>query len=160
MNDQEIREIFQEAFDYANENTTCLKVPVGACFLTPGGNKYFSCNHTNNGMEQNCVYNGVCYKAKITGIFESCEETRKYCSSTHAEVNMINLISNNDRIPITGSILFITRYPCQNCATKVVEAGVDTVYYCGKVKISDEVEKLFRDNDVTVIHYPDIDFEY
>lgn len=159
MNEQEIRTIFQAAFNCAEMNTTCLKVPVGACFVSSDGSKYFSCNHTNNGMEQNCVYQGRCYKAFVTGIYESCEETRKYCSATHAEINVISLLKNYNVSP-KGGILFVTRYPCYNCAKNVVEAGIDTVYYCGKVEISDEVKELFAKNDITVMHYPDIDFEY
>jgi deoxycytidylate deaminase len=156
---QEAEVFFNRAFQYAEDNTTCLKVPVGALYKTPNGLNYLACNNTNNGPEGNCCQNGECYKAKVTGIYESCEETRKYCQSTHAEINMINILKQNNINPTDGT-LFVTRYPCWKCAKSIISYGFKEVHYCGKVEASGEVKQLFDDNNVRFFWYPNIDFEY
>lgn len=146
--------IFKEAADYADKFSTCRKVHVGACFIDEKGNKYFSCN---NGGSSNCNELGYCYKAHVTGIYESCEETRPYCQSVHAEVNMIKTLANKD---LSDGILLVSRYPCYNCAQSVVKAGIKHVKYCGIQEISNEVKQLFKDNNIEVEWFPQYDYEF
>lgn len=155
---------FDSAFEFAKCNSTCLKVNVGAVFAVPnrraknGFKLYHSCNRSND-VEKNCQVLKECYKAKVTGIYESCEETRKYCSAIHAEINMIENLKIENVNPSNG-VLYVTRYPCENCAKHVVEFGFTKVCYCGKQEISDEVKKIFEDNNVEVEWYPQYDYEF
>lgn len=149
-------DLFKEAYLYAKSNTTCRKVPVGALFLTHDSNKYLSCNKSK---DINCIDLGECYKAKITGIYESCEETRKYCKAIHAEINIIDILKENNINP-GGGILYVTRYPCYNCAANIVDYGIKHTRYCGRQEISNEVKELFNSHNVICEWIPELDFEY
>ena len=160
-------EMFKKAFEYANENSTCMKVSVGAAILDNNENVILSCNRSE---DFNCKEHNECYKAKVTGIYESCEETRKYCKAIHAEINMINKLNeiwNNstmDKIPdllkIYNNPLYVTRYPCENCCKKIIKNGFKYVKYCGKQEISENVKRLFEKANVKVEWFPEIDYEF
>lgn len=148
---------FDKAAEFAKRNCTCIKVPVGSLFVDLSNQEeYYECNRS---FDFDCKTQNECYKAKVTGIYESCEETRKYCKAIHSEVNMIELLKKNRVDPKSG-ILFITRYPCLNCAKKIVEFGFNIIAYCGKQEISDEVKQLFYENKIIVDWYPELDYEF
>lgn len=148
---------FHEAFNYAKKYSTCLKVYVGACFVTNDGRKFFSCNR---GEETNCQKEGKCHKAEVTGIYESCEETRKYCASVHSEINMINILKENNVNPADGT-MYVTRYPCLNCMTEMAKAGFKKIYFCGKSEGTDPEsnKKLAEEYGIEYEHFPKYDFE-
>lgn len=148
-------ELFNKIFEYASKNTTCNKLAVGACFVANDGKEFFSCNHENNG--HNCKKMNECYKFKVTGIYQSCEETRKYCQATHAEINMINYLKKLGVDPSDG-ILYVSRYPCENCAREISYAGFKHIKYCGKQEISRNVRDILSSQYVD--WYSDIDYEY
>lgn len=144
------------AAEYARDHSTCLKVSVGAAFVTDDGRMYLS---ANNGREINCKEIGECYKAKVTGVYESVEWTRKYCASVHAEICMIETLLVNNVDPSCGT-LYVTRYPCENCARKTAEFGIRRVVYGGVQEISDVVKKIYSDHGVEVIWHPECDYEF
>lgn len=162
-------DIFKKAYDHAKMYTTCNKLPVGSIILVPNKETdsfdyYFgsNSNYSDNG-EYNCQKLGECHKAKVTGIYESCEETRKYCKAIHSEINAIADMKyatrNHFDEKVKDAIMFITRYPCVNCAKAIVESGIKSIKYCGIQEISDEVKKIFNDANVLYDHYPQYDFE-
>lgn len=151
------RKYLDKAYDYAQKHSTCRKVYVGAVFVSKDGSEYYSCNQTTD-INKNCQMIGECYKAKVTGIYESCEETRKYCSAVHAEINMISALSDNN-VDINGGTLYVTRYPCQNCAQHVVDFGIKNVVYGGRQEIDETVKTMFSNAGISVSWYPDIDYE-
>lgn len=149
---------FNKAFEYARKYSTCRKVYVGALFKRFSDEKeFYSCNRTDD-LEKNCQIIGDCYKYKATGIYESCEETRPYCSAVHSEINIIKKLKDEFVDPSDG-ILFVTRYPCINCAKNLVENGFKYIYYCGRQEISEEVEELFKSNNISYRWYPEFDYE-
>lgn len=157
MNKVQAKKYLDQAFSYAQKFSTCRKVYVGAVFVTANGDEVYSCNRTDS-PEKNCQMIGECYKAKVTGIYESCEETRKYCSAVHSEINMIQILKDNN-VNIDGGTLYVTRYPCHNCARNIVDFGIKNVVYGGRQKIDEEVEELFKRSNVSVTWYADIDYE-
>lgn len=151
-------EIFCEAAKYADIHSTCSKVHVGAAFITTDGRVFYSCN---NGGQKNCNELGYCYKAKVTGIYESCEATRPYCQSIHAEINMLNILKENDIDPTDGE-LWITRYPCRNCLTKCIEAGIKAINFCGVSEgtTPEENKADVLKYGIQYNWYPQYDFEF
>lgn len=143
------------AASHAAKHSTCIKVAVGAAFRLDDDSVLYSCNH---GDDINCKKIGECHKFKVTGIYESCEETRKYCAAKHAEINLLEDLKSLSIDP-KGQEIFVTRYPCINCARALVEAGVKVVTYGGRQEISDEVKQLFNDNNVKYKWYPECDYE-
>ena len=159
MNTNEIKEIFNKAYTYAMNNSTCMKVKVGSACLVD--NTLITACNCSIEDSKNCIKLGECYKYKITGIYESCEETRKYCSAIHSEINLINRLKTlGFEVAMPTMTLFVTRYPCENCAKNIVDFGFKKVYYCGKQEISDEVKKIFKINGIDYKWYPEFDFEY
>jgi len=48
------------------------------------------------------------------------------CTALHAEERAI---INAPRIDLNDSTLYVTTFPCFNCAQKILDAGIETVYY-------------------------------
>lgn len=152
-----IRHLFNKANDYAKSHTTCMKIGVGSIIMDNKSSKILSIG--SNFGSHNCVEHGECYKAALTGIYESREETRKYCKSIHSEINALNKLDENKLSD--DCTIFVTRYPCEDCSKAIIKSGIiKGVCYCGKVKISENSEKLFKESNISVDHYPEIDFEY
>lgn len=57
-----------------------------------------------------------------------CDMSKPCTRTTHAEVNAIKFAQQRD-IEIQGADMFVTDSPCIFCAQKIVEAGIDRVYY-------------------------------
>lgn len=157
---QDVKIYFDKAAEYADKNSTCRKVHVGSCFVTSDGREFLACN---NGGTKNCNELGYCYKAKVTGIYESCEATRPYCQSVHSEVNMLKVLEDNNVDPSSGT-LFVTRYPCRNCLKKCIEAGVKHIKFCGRSEGTDNIPeqnpKDCVEAGVKYEWYPQYDYEY
>lgn len=156
ITNEHIKTIFDSIIINARSTSTCNKLAVGSGFITTSG---IFILESNRSIEHNCKLNNECYKAKLTGVYESVEWTRKYCKAIHAEVNMINRLKSLNIDPSEGT-LYVTRYPCVNCANECVKAGFRHISYCGVKEISDEVKKIFDDANISVTWYPDIDYEF
>lgn len=162
--DEYVKDIFQKAFEHAYMFTTCSKLPVGSIIVDSDNNYYYGCNSNYESPEYNCYKKNECYKAKVTGIYESREETRKFCMAIHSEVNAINSLKNSVKERdwegvFASSTIYITRYPCFNCAKEIVNNGIKHVRYCGVQEISDEVKNLFDKNNVVYKWFPEFNFE-
>jgi dCMP deaminase len=157
---EDLKALFDEAYENGKLLTTCIKVAVGAMFVTNSGKKIFAGN-CNRDEGCNCQLNGECYKFKATGIYESCEETRKFCKAKHAEINLIEEVKWHKRPAINTSdgTVYVTRYPCLGCTKALIEAGFKRILYCGKQEISEEAAWLFSDAGVYIEHHPEFDYE-
>lgn len=145
-----------EAFSHAMAHTTCRKVAVGALFVTKDGKEYYDCNRCPNGGF-NCQKEGYCFKSKETGIYESTEATRYACKAIHSEINLIMQLK--EKVNLSEGVLFVTRYPCLNCAKHIVEAGIKKVVYGGRQEISDEVKQIFDNAGIKYEWIKECDYE-
>lgn len=155
----DIETSFRMAYDYASVYSSCCKVKVGAMLHDESsGKRYFgaNCGYTT---EHRCILTGTCHKAEVSGIYDSTEATRHLCNAVHAECNLLDNMKSSKRINLNTSYVYVTRYPCENCARKLVSAGIKHVRYAGVQKISDEVQRIFDDACIDVVHYPMYDFE-
>ena len=146
----------------AKNESTCRKVSVGAGYVSNYTKHltYVSCNKSES---FNCKDEGECYKQKVTGIYESCEETRKFCKAVHAEINLINLIklvnpNIEDSKILSDGVVYCTRYPCENCAKELKKHGLKKLKYCGVQEISDNVKDILSDVDIE--WFNNIDYEF
>lgn len=157
--EENVKYLFDSGADYANAFSTCKKVSVGAIFISPYTKKIY---HSANVGSFNCKQQKICYKAYATGIYESCEETRKYCKAIHAEINMISKLKKCrlSKSAIESGILFVTRYPCENCALECAKFGFKHIYYCGREEISQKVKDIFESNGIEYKWFKDYDFEF
>lgn len=118
---------------------------VGACIVTPD-NKIVGIGY--NGMPIGCSDSEMPWERSA----ESQLDT-KYPYVVHAELNAI-LNSIKD---IKGCTLYVTLFPCNECAKAVIQSGIKKiVYHTNKYPDSDSVkaaEMLFRIAHVEVEEY-------
>jgi deoxycytidylate deaminase len=53
----------------------------------------------------------------------------EYCRAIHAEMNAIINSLGNGNISLKGKSMFITTFPCHNCARHIIASGIKAVYY-------------------------------
>jgi dCMP deaminase len=153
-------ECLNKAYSYGKLYSTCLKVAVGSMFVTDEGKEYFGSNESSNDGRpaNNCQANGYCYKAKESGIYESTEKTRYLCKAIHSEIHLLSKLKEKKVDPSKGT-LFVTRYPCINCAKNLVAAGIKKVVYGGRLEISPDVNEIFNNASVSVEWVSECDYE-
>jgi deoxycytidylate deaminase len=52
-----------------------------------------------------------------------------YCRSLHAEESAILSIAMNGSSALKGATLYTSTYPCNLCANKILEVGIEKIYY-------------------------------
>ena len=90
---------------------------VGACVVN-NQNRIVTMGY--NGLPNGCP-DDMCPWDKRTG---SLEET-KYAYVAHAELNAIL----NHRGSVEGCILYVTLFPCNECAKVIIQSGIKEVVY-------------------------------
>lgn len=130
------------AQNYADVNSTCAKVKVGSMILGHDGEVMFGCNH---GV-CNCVKNG-CRRIKLYG--ENSKEHRlpSDCDAIHSEVDAISKAAKVG-MKLSGATIFVTRYPCENCARAIAQAGITTVIYGRREDPSEYTRQILDDSGV------------
>jgi deoxycytidylate deaminase len=53
----------------------------------------------------------------------------EFSRAVHAEMDAIMTIARNARTGIVGSTMYVTTYPCHNCAKHIIDAGIHRVVY-------------------------------
>lgn len=53
----------------------------------------------------------------------------EFSRAVHAEMDAIMTIARNARAGIVGSTMYVTTYPCHNCAKHIIDAGIHRVVY-------------------------------
>ncbi|WP_041668712.1 deoxycytidylate deaminase [Acetobacterium woodii] len=90
---------------------------VGACIVN-GNNIILSTGY--NGMPKGCSDDQLPWERE--GGFEDT----KYAYVCHAE---LNAILNSDGRSLADSILYVTCFPCNECAKAIIQAGIKKVIY-------------------------------
>lgn len=153
-------EYLKAAGEFANNSSTCIKVAVGSCYVIEDDNGDKQIVYTSNsGDKINCKKNGYCTKYKLSGIYESCEETRHLCAAKHSEIKMIDTLRRMNVDPTIGT-LYVTRYPCTRCAAEICSFGFRRVVYGGIQEISSQVKEIFNRSEVEYKWIPEVDNEF
>lgn len=63
----------------------------------------------------------------------------EYSTAIHAEAGAIANAARKG-IPLQGASIYVTTFPCPNCARSIIEAGIKTVYYCETYSKMDAIE--------------------
>ena len=90
---------------------------VGACIVNEN-NIILSTGY--NGMPKGCNDDELPWERE--GSFQNT----KYAYVCHAE---LNAILNSDGRSLTNSILYVTCFPCNECAKAIIQAGIQKVVY-------------------------------
>lgn len=66
---------------------------------------------------------------KADKIKESIKSLTEYSRAVHAEMDAIIMASRIASVSLVDSTMFVTTFPCHNCAKHIVAAGIKKVYY-------------------------------
>lgn len=137
---------------YANAHSTCSKVQVGSC-ISSGYSTICGCNH---GIS-NCKKNG-CRRIQLYGEASKDHRLPSDCDSIHSEIDAICEAAKSG-IRLLGSTIYVTRYPCENCARAIATSGIKKVVYGRKQSISPYTAMILAMSHVDVVHDMSWDWE-
>ena len=93
---------------------------VGACIVSPD-NKILSMGY--NGFPNGCSDDEFPWGKELE---KEDPYSAKYLYSTHSE---LNAILNYRGIGLEGSKMYVTLFPCNECAKAIIQAGLKTIIY-------------------------------
>ena len=135
------------AQNYADEKSTCLKVKVGSIILIKDLCVYvYGCNH---GMHK-CNKNG-CRRIALYGNASKEHRLPSDCDAVHSEIDAISKCAKAG-LKTDGAIIYVSRYPCENCARAIAESGIKKVVYGRKESISPYTALILASAGVEVVH--------
>jgi len=103
---------------------------VGACIV---GEDKLILGVGYNGFPRGCADNALPWRKKSAN--DDPLET-KYAYVCHAEMNAI---MNKNSASVAGGSLYVTMYPCNECAKLIIQAGIkEVVYHEGKISEAKE----------------------
>ena len=139
-------ELYWDMAIAASLSSNARKAKVGAIVVTATGMLSVGWNGMPPGMENDCEFYNEhleCWKTKPEVI--------------HAERNALDKMAKQG-VPADGSIIFVTRAPCIQCAKSIMGLGLKAVYYLEAHSDMSGV-KLLRDVGIPVEYqgqkYPD-----
>lgn len=119
--------------------------PVGACIVSQD-NKILSIGY--NGFPRGCSDDDFPWSRD-----EENQLDTKYMYVTHSELNAIL----NYRGNLEGAKLYVSLFPCNECAKAIIQSGIKTVIYdCNKYDGTPGViasKRMFDSAGVEYIHY-------
>jgi len=98
------------------------------------------------------------YNGSISGgdhcIDNGCYVVDNHCVRTiHAEMNAL-LQCSKYGIPVSESTLYVTHFPCLQCAKAIIQAGIERVIYATDYRNNEYALQLFALSNVAVQHTP------
>lgn len=157
MKQNKVEKYLSEAQEYADSYSGCRKVAVGSLLLPKGWSDsimIFGCNTT---MPVDCKVLG-CRRVDLYGEDSKDHRLPSDCRAIHAEIDAIAQAAKYGQA-LNGSILIVTRYPCEACARAIVDSGIKEVYYGRQETISDETDAIFKRGGVKCVHITTWDYE-
>ena len=119
---------------------------VGACIVSPD-NKILSIGY--NGLPIGCSDDDFPWEKT-----DETPEHSKYFYTTHSE---LNAILNYRGGSLEGTKIYVTLFPCNECAKALIQAGIKTVIYaCDKYEKTDSIiasKRMFKAAGVECIFY-------
>ena len=115
---------------------------VGACIVSPG-NKILSMGY--NGFPMGCSDDEFPWEREGDAL------DTKYFYVTHSE---LNAILNYRGGSLEGAKLYVSLFPCNECAKAIIQAGIKTIVYeCDKYADSPAVKASKRMLDAAGVRY-------
>lgn len=123
----------------------------GACIASPD-NKIVGVGY--NGLPRGCDDNDPAYWADD----DSDPLQSRHSYIVHAEVNAI---LNCVVLPLTGSVIYATQFPCPKCVQSIIQVGIKRVVYLEKkphqVALNEAAAKMLADAQVEVCSLAEIE---
>ena len=144
------KDILALADNYAKNNSTCKKTAVGCYLVNEREYRTIAAKGCNN-AKISCKDKG-CLREEKCGSNSKEHRATCRCYGNHAEQDAIRklLFAGYENLSA-----FVTRYPCDECAKALINAGIKLVVYGREFPISDKAEQMFKEAGVEVVHLAD-----
>ena len=121
---------------------------VGACIVSPE-NKILSLGY--NGMPIGCNDDNMPWERE-------CEDLEtKYMYVCHSELNAILNSPNHD---LKGARMYVTLFPCNECAKAIIQSGIkEVIYISDKYRNTDSVRASKRMFDAAGVKYTKLEMK-
>jgi dCMP deaminase len=116
-------EYFMGVADMSGRRSKDPNTQVGACIVSDD-NKILSMGY--NGFPKGCSDDEFPWSRESGAGSEDDPYSTKYLYVTHSE---LNAILNYRGGSLEGSKLYVTLFPCNECAKAIIQAGIKTVIY-------------------------------
>ena len=139
-----------KAYQAAEMFSGCTKVKVGSLIYDERYCKIVSMG-ANRTYPDDCYTKGCLRMAKY-GDDKKSHRAPGDCRAVHSEIDAISRIRFNEYVVGKNDLtIYVTRYPCENCARAIVSAGIKKVVYGNAQEITVETKKIFNYGGVKVI---------
>lgn len=140
-------EFLSVAQSYADQKSGCNKVAVGSVIVKGGS---IIAKGANRAIPDLCKTKG-CLRIEKYGEDSKNHRNPEDCRAIHSE---IDAIANSKGYDLTGSSIYVTRYPCEACAKAIVSAGIAVVVYGGTARVSEQTLEILRSGNVRCVYVP------
>lgn len=145
-------EVYLNSADvYARMESGCCKVSVGSLIIDRNTENVLALG-ANRTMPVSCKAVG-CLRIEKYGDDAKNHRNCGDCRAIHSEVDAISqlwkgLYFAHKESPTLS--IYVTRYPCEECAKVIVASGISEVYYGREQEITEEAKKIFESGNVAV----------
>lgn len=136
---------------YANRLSGCRKVAVGSAIVNQ---ERVIALGANRAVPDLCKTPRGCLRVEKYGEDSKNHRNPEDCRAIHSEIDAICSAASSG-VPVKGSSIFVTRYPCEGCAKAIIAAGIKKVYYGGTAHISPQTAVMFRAFGVDCVYISD-----
>lgn len=134
--------LIETAYLWSNRGT-CSRLQVGALIHREGRILVQGYNGAPSGMPH-CNHDCDCISpdgSEVIGHSPSCQSLKPCTQAEHAERNAIAFAARWG-VALEGAELVVTHQPCKPCAMSIINAGIKSVLYVEKYRLSDGVDLL------------------
>lgn len=136
---------------YANRLSGCRKVAVGSAIVNQ---ERVIALGANRAVPDLCKTPRGCLRVEKYGDDSKNHRNPEDCRAIHSEIDAICSAASSG-VPVKGSSIFVTRYPCEGCAKAIIAAGIKKVYYGGTARISPQTAAMFETFGVDCVYISD-----
>lgn len=150
----QMKDILTLADNYAKNNSTCKKTHVGCYLVAETEWRTVISKGCNNNMEEPCTEIG-CLREKVFG--NNSKEHRQTCRcyGRHAEQDALKRVVESKKALLQGATAFVTRYPCEDCAKALLDAGIRKIVYGREFPVSEKTIYLCEQYGAEIVHIAD-----
>lgn len=138
--------------------STCIRRKVGALLVKDNKIVSTGYNGSPTGIPNCSDDSNRCYRSAHN---IPSGEKLELCYAVHAEINAImNAIKSGT--DLTGSVIYVTTFPCSSCAKALIQAGVKKICYLDKytneftLKMIQEAGVVCHEMDSSIYRTPDL----
>lgn len=130
---------------YARSESGCTKVSVGSIIVDGKGEVL---SFGANRVLGNWCKNDGCLRIAKYGDNAKTHRNPDDCLAIHSEIDAICDAARKG-MSVAGATIYVTRYPCENCARAIAASGIKHVVFGRNQPISEQTKAMFDEAGVT-----------